>query len=349
MEVEGRAGWRRRPAAKAVLHGLLAACLPVSLTALDSQCKNTLFQTHWFGKSDIETLNSIPTVKTGLKLCKQFNREASCCSEEFEKEQLTYYNYFRDTIFVGKMARVALHWQSVADVRHTAAYDDATYTEREQYKLAMEKFAPVLDTGVHAECLSTILQYTAGMNCFACKADWFEYVHQHHNRVIRVNIDPGVCIEVWSHCEEFGRATQELKQAVLDSVLVKQAKREAENLDVFFDQQSLCNWLHVEVALHPFQRPSEMDRETAPKLLQLDPPEIPDIDMKSDESRDSPFGRLLKDDIRKDYNALVEGGKTGFDLRWENVPVGAAHPSNGNSWLTSLAALSLSSACIAAV
>ena len=36
---------------------------------LDNQCKDTLYTTHWYGKNDIQTFNSIPEVKANLKYC----------------------------------------------------------------------------------------------------------------------------------------------------------------------------------------------------------------------------------------------------------------------------------------
>lgn len=75
--------------------------------------KDPLFETHWYGKpgyasklgGNIEVLNSIPTVKTGLTLCPRYNGKASCCSEEFEQEQSKYFGYFRSFIFPAKAPR----------------------------------------------------------------------------------------------------------------------------------------------------------------------------------------------------------------------------------------------------
>jgi hypothetical protein len=231
---------------------------------LDDQCKDPLFETHWFGKYDIHTLNNIPTVKTDLNLCPQYNSLASCCSAEFELEQQRYFEDYRSIIFVSKITRTTQHRQSVVDVGNTPAYKIAAHTEREQYHHALEAFNPVLTPSVHGDCFSALLTYTAGMNCFACRSSWFNYVTIENGVVVRIHIHPSVCMEVWSRCELLGEAAMNLKQALLDSVLAKQAKLQAEDLDMFGDQQALCNWLHNEVALHPFQRPSMTEREAAP-------------------------------------------------------------------------------------
>lgn len=241
----------------------VAACINV-VRGLDDQCKDPLFETHWFGKYDIHTLNSIPTVKTDLSLCPQYNSMASCCSAEFELEQQRYFEDYRSIIFVSKIARTTEHRQSVVDVRNTPVYSTSVHTEREQYHHALEAFNAVLTPSVHGDCFSALLTYTAGMNCFACRSDWFNYVTIENGVVVRIHVHPSVCMEVWSRCELLGEASINLKQALLDSVLAKQAKLQAEDLDMFSDQQALCNFLHNEVALHPFQRPSMTEREAAP-------------------------------------------------------------------------------------
>lgn len=233
-------------------------------TGLDEQCKDPLFETHWYGKYDIHTLNSIPTVKTDLQLCPEYNSLASCCSSEFELEQQRYFDDYRSIIFVSKLVRTTEHRQSVVEVKNTPAYTSAGHTEREQYQHALEAFNPVLTPAVHGDCFSALLTYTAGMNCFACRPDWFKYVTVENGVVVRIHVHPSVCMEVWSRCEQLGEAAMNLKQALLDSVLAKQAKLQAEDLDMFADQQSLCNFLHDEVSLHPFQRPSMVEREAAP-------------------------------------------------------------------------------------
>lgn len=231
---------------------------------LDDQCKDPLFETHWFGKSDIHTLSSIPTVKTDLRLCPQYNSLASCCSEEFELEQMRYFEDYRSIIFAAAISRVGKHRQSVLDVQRTPTYTTAGHVEREQYNHAIEAYNPVLTPAVHGDCLSAILTYVAGMNCFSCRSDWFRFVTIENGLVVRVHVNPSVCMEIWSRCEVFGEAAKNLKQSLLDSVLAKQANQQVENLDMFFDQQALCSFLHNEVALHPFQRPSMTEREAAP-------------------------------------------------------------------------------------
>lgn len=301
---------------------LLVACLPRLHQALEDQCKDPLFETHWFGKSDIQTLSSIPTVKTELRLCPQYNRMDSCCNEEFEIEQQRYFDNYKEIIFVSKLARVITHRQSIADVRNIRQYSEATHTELEQYHRVLAKFNPVLHPSIHGECFSAILVFVAGMNCFACRPDWFGFVTREHNVVVRVHVSSSDCMQVWSSCEAFGTAAHELKQALLDSVLAKQAQSQEESLDMFTDQQALCSWLHNEVALHPFQRPSMTEREAAPAA---DSAEAMDEEMLNSgpvsatpsaaQSTGTQERRLSKS-FRKEMDVLHEGRLSGFDTRW---------------------------------
>jgi len=326
-----------------VLVALLPALLP---QALDEQCKDPLFQAHWFGKAGFATrgaegfaaLNSIPIVKTGLSLCPQYNGRMSCCSAAFEAEQLRHFGYFRNMIFPLKFHTLLAHRQSVRDVQHTAAFSVATSVEREQFNLALERFNPVLHPSVHAECFSAILTYTAGMNCFACKPDWFAYVVQEGGQVIRVLVHPSVCMELWARCEAFGTAAMELRQALLDSALAKQAKHPSEDLSMFASQQALCHWMHGEVALHPFQRPSEAEREAAPEdahaaavtTTTLSPEaQAAQAEAASFQAHRSVGRRLQDGGGLAGLDLWAEGRRSGFDIIWPGTPSAAPRRAPG--------------------
>lgn len=331
--------------------------------ALDEQCKDPLFETHWFGKAGFATrgdagfatVSSIPIVKTGLTLCPQYNGKMSCCSNAFEAEQLRHFGYFRNMIFPLKFHNLKEHRQSVQDVQNTAAWTVATAVEREQFNLALERFNPVLHPSVHAGCFSALLTYTAGMNCFACKPDWFGYVVQDSGQVIRLDVHPSVCMELWARCEAFGAAATQLRQALLDSALAKQAKRPSEDLDMFVSQQALCDWLHQEVALHPFQRPSEAEREAAPE--DMTPPVAASTTLSpaaaaaraeaksllrtqqaaAGEASSQRLRRLQGDSLGQ-LDILAEGRASGFDTVW---------PGSGSSGASALAGSRCSLAALA--
>ncbi|CAE8615947.1 unnamed protein product [Polarella glacialis] len=313
---------------------LLAALIPFLVASLDNQCKDPLFSAHWFGQAgsatheapgSVKPLNSIPTVKTGLVRCPKYNGQASCCSPDFEQVQLQHFNDFRSMIFPSKLARVIENRQSILDVENTAAYAVATIVEKEQFGLALERFNPVLTAEVHADCFSALLAYTAGMNCFACRPDWFIYVTVLARAVVRVHVDPSVCVNLWIRCENFGKAAGQLKQAILDSPLAKQAKRPVEDLDMFFDQQALCNWIHDEVALHPFRQPSEGEREAAPSSG-------PTSLLSDSSSSSEEDGRRLQ--ASGLFDVMSEGLKSGFNVEWRGLagPSSLAVHSSTYSW-----------------
>jgi hypothetical protein len=327
----------------------LAAAVSAALVrALDDQCKDPLFETHWFGKYDIQTLNSIPTVKTDLRLCPQYNKKSSCCSGTFELEQLRYFNDYRNIIFVSKLTRIKEHQESVLEVMSTPAYRTAGHTEKEQYHHALEAFNPVLAPEIHGDCFSALLAYAAGMTCFACRADWMNYVTEENDVVVRIHVHPSVCMEAWGRCEVLGEAAMNLKQALLDSVLAKQAKKQAEDLVMFSDQQALCNYLHNEVALHPFQRPSMTQREAAPGAHKeaegfgseaavapaAGPPTsstLPDLHANVFPTA-MPYAptasrRLFVESPKHELDVMKEGKLSGFDIVWTRGSSAASRPT----------------------
>lgn len=320
------AGFRWQPCGGELL---VATLFLLSARALDIQCKDPLFQTHWFGEHGhstwrgplLPTLNSMPTVKTGLQLCPKYSGRASCCSTEFEASLGQHFNYYRQLVFPAMFAHVARHRQSVADVRNTAAYSDATRVEKEQLQLALERFNMVLAPSTHSTCLSTLLAYAAGMHCFSCQPDWSSYVTLDNNQVVRVHVQPIVCMDLWAKCESFGTAEKTLRQALLDSPLAKQAKSEYQDLRMFSDQQALCNWLHNEVALHPFRRPSEADRETEPfpSKRRLDAMWSAGSTLEGFDDNATEVSRRLGQTVgEKELDVLAEGAQSGFNMVWND-------------------------------
>mmetsp|Transcript_65571 Transcript_65571/g.154185 ORF Transcript_65571/g.154185 Transcript_65571/m.154185 type:complete len:337 (+) Transcript_65571:26-1036(+) len=310
----------------------LPAFWPPRTLALDHQCHDPLFKAHWFGEygsasvqevGRLPTLNSIPTVHKGLKLCPDYNLEASCCSAVFETVQATHFDYFRNHIFPSKLVRVIQHRQSVMEVLKTSEYITASDLEKEQFASALERFSPVLQPQVHAHCWSAMLTYTAGMNCFACKPDWMTYVTPHCppkcDSVIRVHIHPSDCDELWIACERFGMAAQALRQALIDSVLAKQAKMPVEDLSMFEGQQDLCTWLHDTVALHPLQQPTEAEKEAAPAAGPY---------ALSKRLATRALGGINGLDMQF-LRVMDEGRASGFDIHWSGLvgPSGVAHRS----------------------
>merc|ERR1711879_510040 len=157
--------------------------------------------------------------------------------------------------------RVAVHMQSVAALEHTKLFRHASPEERKKFKFVMETFSFVLHPHVHSDCLSGLLAYTAGVLCFACRPDWYKYVTLEAGAVSRLHVGPSACAELWNLCEVFGQVASDLKQSIVDSELAQRAKRKAENMDMFFSEHSLCHWIHNEVALQPFRKPSVSDWE----------------------------------------------------------------------------------------
>lgn len=287
------------------------------------QCKNPLYQTQWAGKNDIQTLRAFPTVKTNLKKCPAYNQMASCCDQTFESEQTKFYSFWRQ-ILVAKLARSDTHRRSVADVDVSSV----SVVDRQQWQLALDRYAQVLEPRQHSECLTSLMTYVAGMICFSCKPNWFHYTLMSGDTVVgehtvRVRIRPAACVEIWASCGSFSRLVQLLRASLRDSRLARTALRSEEDLGMFTEQQLLCDWMHDQVGLHPFRLPTKEEGNVGLRL------------------GDTSSSRRLE--MKMELDVMHDGRASGFDRAW----VGELRPSvssclRRSPWQRALVILSLS-------
>jgi len=270
---------------------------------LHEQCKNPLYETHWFGKNDIQTLNEFPTVKTNLKLCPAYNQKASCCHQTFESEQQKYFNFWKNML-AAKLGRIAAHRKSVLSVVAPGTEDNLSTQDKQQLQAAMDGFDSVLSSSTHTDCFASMVTYIAGMICFSCKPEWFNYALMDGDQLVRLRIKSTVCVDLWNTCQPLGSAVGTLKQAIVDSAIAKQAQVAEEDLDMFLSQHALCDWIHDTIALHPFSVP--------PKETQIAV------------STAATARRLVS--FQTDFDVMSEGRNSGFDCTWRNPASGAGGP-----------------------
>ncbi|CAE7663258.1 KCR1 [Symbiodinium sp. CCMP2592] len=272
--------------------------------------QNPLFAVHWAPKIDIQTLNPYPSVKENLKLCPAYNEKSSCCHETFETEQLKFYNIW-ESLFQEKLLRMDDHRQAV---RRAASYltpkRDSYDVDLAQYRVVMEHYSNVLHSVSKNRCFAGLLTYVAGMICFSCNITWFQYlvlddsVNHPVDSVLRVRMAPAVCLDLWALCHSFGREVKALKEAIRDSIIARNATLSEENMDLFLDAQALCDWMHDEVALHPFRVRGHEDADLP----------TPGGIRKVAHAR-----RLEK--MKYDLDVMLEGQATNFNRTWQDPPL----------------------------
>lgn len=276
-----------------------------ALATTYEQCKDPLFETHWAGKNDIPTLTAFPTVDTNLRICPVFNERASCCQQGFETEQTKYFEFWRSVLF-GKFWRVYAHRASVLATGQTAiANGTASKADVEQLGVVKRRYQQVLSPAAQSDCLTSILTYVAGMMCFSCKPEWFQYAvisskQREADRLLRIRMAPSVCVELWAACSSFGTSVASLRAALRDSRLARSAPRAEESFDMFLSQRQLCNWAHDMIALHPFKQPS---REEQDSLMQMASAPVPAI------------ARRL--DFKRTLDVMADGRATGLPRDWK--------------------------------
>merc|ERR1740117_2596041 len=171
-----------------------------------------------------------------------------------------------------------------------------------------------------------MLTYMAGMLCFACDITWMHHVHVDDTKIIRIVLAEGSCTELWLDCGDFGKLTRDMIQSVLDSRLATMMTTQFENIEMFADQEALCDWMHDVIAMHPFTTPSEVEKEAAA---------IPETIIRRLGETVGDVGTNLWP-----YDAMKEGRASGFDIEWAGVIAGS-----GNSALKLQPLCSLILAC----
>merc|ERR1719253_796688 len=105
----------------------------------------------------------------------------------------------------------------------------------------------------------------------------------------------------------------------MDSSLAMLQDTGLENLDMFRDQQILCDWMHDMVAMHPFVTPMEMQREAAPvpHLVMANGRRL--VPAGAGQQVDAPHAPRRATDEEREYDAMWGGKASGFDISWAGV------------------------------
>ncbi|CAJ1396860.1 unnamed protein product [Effrenium voratum] len=294
--------------ATAVKLGLLG------LGAADKQCRNLLFEQHWFNADSSRSLREFPEVTSDLRLCVAFNGQKNCCQTGLEHEQALHFAYWRQ-ILLGKIVRVRQAKMATLEVKDDPAFQERE-TDRDQFFSAVQKYKEVLEPSVHGRCFSALLVYAAGMICFSCDAQWRQSVHRPETgavpsssaSVLRVRIPAGDCVELWAECSALGQKSRALREAILDSRLAMRSRLPVEYLEMFEDQQALCDWAHDVIAMHPFTSPNEVEKEATPP-----------VSMRRLQTETTLHESLERDNLSfiREYDVMNQGRASRFDTSWK--------------------------------
>eukprot|EP00928_Gymnodinium_smaydae_P040672 TRINITY_DN27562_c0_g1_i1.p1 TRINITY_DN27562_c0_g1~~TRINITY_DN27562_c0_g1_i1.p1 ORF type:complete len:354 (-),score=51.47 TRINITY_DN27562_c0_g1_i1:394-1455(-) len=299
---------RRRTFLEALLVFTLCFIVP-SVRGVGKQCQNPLFGTHWFMPGGPPAqLSEKPELREDLRLCPAYNAEPSCCPQPLETQMMVHFRYWRATLDE-KLHRVEHSRSAVESIGGSDIYTSASAEEREQHQIALQRFKEFLAPQNYQSCYTALLTYTAGMLCFACEAHWKNSLEFDEGKVIRVLLTETTCTKLWGECRELGKSARRLKQAILDSRLASMSFAPVENLEMFFDQQQLCDWMHDVVAMHPFGTPSEAEREAAPPPVTI---------------TRRLMGNETAPPTKWPFDALKAGRASGFDVQWLKVQEGQA-------------------------
>lgn len=261
-------------------------------------CQNLLFQTHWFTPiGNSRCLSEYPSVHDSLVLCPVYTGVPSCCREAFEEEQLLHFSLWKEMLS-SKLVSVKRNKDNTQLLEKEPIFNAASNLDRAQWQEVLQTYDEVLDpTRGHARCFTSLLTYVAGMLCFACDGHWQQAVQKDEGKLIRVLLTDRSCAELGASCASFGRLARRLRESVLGSSLAMRQTTPLERLEMFEDQQTLCDWAHNAIAMHPFSTSLESQREAMPPSQALE-------------------RRLNGTDSWISYDTLIAGKASGFDLHW---------------------------------
>lgn len=232
------------------------AALSLAAGGKKASCYNPLFKTHWTGKSDIRHLASRPQMQQGLRLCPAYNARKGCCLNSFED------------VLSKAFQRWVAHWKKksrnikdfqvqMAKVRVSQAYVKADKLQRALFDKAMDSFAPVIKW--HGTCFDSLLEYMAGMLCFACDPVWGTkvFLGQEGRSVEHLNVHDNSNEAVWQSCRRLGAAAAEMQTRVADSLLVKTVWESFEDLSMFNSKITVSQYM-ARLGLLPIRGSNEL-------------------------------------------------------------------------------------------
>lgn len=99
-----------------------------------------------------------------------------------------------------------------------------------------------------------------------------------------------------------------LYQAILDSRLAMRSRLPVEYLEMFEDQQALCDWAHDVIAMHPFTSPNEVEKEATPP-----------VSMRRLQTETPLHESLERDNLSfiREYDVMNQGRASRFDTSWK--------------------------------
>jgi hypothetical protein len=258
-----------------------------------------LFSTHWAGKSDVRHLQSKPRLQQGLTFCPAYNGKLGCCTASFE-EQL--HQAFRRWVkHWMKKHKNLQHFQiEMTKMKISRFYESMDRLQKALFDGALKSLAPVLDW--HGTCFDVLLEYMAGMLCFACDPDWKNQVFMASEirSVAHLHIAEYSNEALWQGCRNLGSAWAEMQTRVADSMLTKAIKVPSEDLSMFNSKITVSHYM-ARLGLYPMRPPNENTLEVIPK------------------------GRLLGARPQRFINPVLVGRASGFKTtQFPKRPVGTS-------------------------
>jgi len=219
-------------------------------------CQNPLFQTHWAGKSDIRHLNAYPQVQLNLQLCPAFNGRRACCSLEFEEVMGRVFDRWV-THWRRKAQRIRGFQMEMTKVKVSTAYVRMPKEERKLFDKALWSFRPVLE--LYGTCFDALLEYMAGMICFACDPHWLPKVSLDGRgmHVAHLHVHDSSNLALWESCMGIGLAGAEMRTRVADSKLAKTIWAPFEDLGSFSTKISVSEYM-THFGLFPLRGPNQI-------------------------------------------------------------------------------------------
>merc|ERR1719231_2155091 len=129
-----------------------------------------------------------------------------------------------------------------------------------------------------------------------------------------------------------------MMQVMHDSRLAILQSTSFENLEMFHDQQALCDWIHDAVAMHPFTTPSEMQKEAVPvsnviRTLLAEPfNESLEAPTRGPDNRTERRLVVSPGEGKLWYDAMKAGKSSGFDISWLGITNSKAMSSKRCRW-----------------